>query len=1435
MIHRSIPYLLAGVLSTLAFSNSILLTNPSGERNNGIDRTSISDPSVPGWNADSGIAEIIGDRTDYGNGKWRFSLEDSAEMWQLTSHIISTGDAYSLRFDAAMFSGNLPSDGPVFVPSGTLIGGALLNGDFNDPVSTGSRDFADTPVWVNVSESDQTQATQSDLGVDGSRNAVLADSGLRNFAADTGHTLSTGDGFRVSFDWRDAGNWDDESDVVEVEVYTTNTDAIDGSRTVLETLTAPLSTQNSTYESAALTFGAVPASAVDKRLFVLFRGVDGNASTNGFARLDNFTLERGSYQTAPETPPRQIIAELYVEDGANRLPVASRTYDFKTPVAATWDHYHLAVPAGTLDVHAEKALGVQFRSNDLADGNFQSVDNIRLSVWPTGSASGAFSTDWDLTPDQPWAGPGYWANRLQDWRVRNNRVECVNGARERLTLHRPGTSIRGNGGDFILNVTTGLNTGSSSTTSRAGYLLGAAPNVDWRGALLVHDGMGRDFGLFLGITGGGNLVIEDYSAGSVNTLVSAPVSGGFVPNTRLQLDATYHSTPGTYTLTLTAFTAANTQIGTTTLDVPSDSVLGAFGLLSHFGSSAATHWFDDFSGSGAALHPETDRHLAILGAMHTLSGRTLKLTAQLSPLSLVSSPSVALDTWDGNTWIEVTTTPVDADPLSSYTATFAISSWNDAVDTPYRLRIQIEGTDYFWTGTIPRDPVDKEELVIAMTTCQRINDGNLQFNGFDWTPTMLWHPHTQTYSYIAKHQPDVLLAHGDQIYEAQPTGVDRSSEQNRQLDYLYKWNLWVLQVRDLTREIPTVALPDDHDIYQGNLWGEGGIATDTESTGGYKEPASWVRMVERTQTSNLPDPDPYNAVQPPPLVEQNIGVYFTGMVYGRLGFAILEDRKFKTGPNGSASIPLDQQQLLGGRQEDFLREWNKDWAGQDLKLVVSQSPLGNLNTHRGSGYSFGLNDRDTHGWPTHRRNDAWRLLRQSKMFQLAGDQHLGTLAHNGADAPRDAGISFTAPAMANFFPRIFDPVNTTSGTTSTVSPYKGDYYFDGTGTLPDGSTPNLTADDPHHFAILGSANSQEYYEQPTGIHPPNYNDRGAGYGITRVNRTTREITFECWPIYADPEYPQTGGQFADWPQTWRQTDNDGRVPTGYLPVIDSLWRANPVIRIFDESTNELIHAMRVRGTRYRPPVYDNSASYRVEIAYGDETVSELRTGQAPVLETTPLIHSFSALQPSILSGGETILSWDVSLAQSLSIDSGVGDVLSETIDGIGLVRVSPIASSTYTLTLNGQETATTIVRVYPGRTVWDDEHFTPQDQLDPEIFGGDKDPDEDGFSNDVEFQFQTDPRDSGSKPILQSRIVFTGDPAGVEFKMSTPVDSSSYHLVIEVAEELDRWQDVPSNSVVETGREDNPSQGTSRISVRLTDTLPVSFDKRFYRANWVLN
>ncbi len=990
--------------AALLQATPIPLTNPGGEINNGIDRTLVSDPSVLGW---EGTGQVINDRTDYGNGGWRLTFEDDGEIHQLTETLIEEGASYSLRFDAAIFSGATP--GGDFTPDLTLVGPGLRNGDFNEDTSAiDGRNFAETPEWFNLGTSGQAiQATRfnpANTSLDGTRNAVLAANEQRRYAIDTGYTLSEGDVFQVSYQWRDAFNWNDASNRIQVTLFTTDDDLITGTASTIQSLDSALSSIDATYETQTSLFNPSPTSASGRKLFASFQAINGGG---GFTRIENFTLQRGTSSGTPVV--RNFIADLYVDNAETPEVIATRTFDFKSSTAGSWNHYHLAIPPTTLDAHAGKPLGIRFRSTPSAANNFQSIDNVRLDTWSATAPTGDFAINWDSTPDQVWPGPGFWGNRLHDWQVNNGRVNCILGSRDRRTLHKVDTTLRGNGVNFSLSVRTGRHAGTLSTNARTGFLLGSGPALDWRGALLVHDGLGRDFGLFIGLRGDGAAIIEDLTTGTTNTLSIGTAPATFPADARLDLTATYLPDTGRYQLSLSAFSPTDDLLSTATTEVPSDQLLGSMGLLSHKGANDARFWFDDFSGTGPALDPNPERHLAILGAMYTLSRQTLKLTTQLAPLDLASSGPVRLETWNGNAWTEIATTAIDnTDNLSSYTATFKIPAWDDTRDTEFRITVGINDVPYHWTGTVRKNPVDQTQITLAATTCQRIADGAVQNDGFDWSPVRLWQPNTLAFTNIIKQDPDVFLALGDQIYEGQPTPEDSGTDFNRHHDYLYKWYLWVLQARDVTRIMPTICIPDDHDVYQGNLWGEGGIATNSQNSGGYEEPANWVKMLERTQTSHLPDTDPYNPVQPAPPVAQGIPPYFTGMIYGDVGFAILEDRKFKTGRD-NPPVDLNQQFLLGTRQKDFLRAWADDWDDQAVKCVISQSPFGNIHTHANSGYGFGLNDRDTHGWPTHRRNEAWELLRKTRMFQVAGDQHLATLAHHGicllytSPSPRDRG------------------------------------------------------------------------------------------------------------------------------------------------------------------------------------------------------------------------------------------------------------------------------------------------------------------------------------------------------------------------------------------------------------------------------------------------
>ncbi len=189
--------LLLLIFASAATAAPIALVNPSAEINNNTDATPAADSSLLGWEGDGVLSE--GD-TDYGNGRWKLLFGESESVRQLSSRQIETGAAYSIRFDAAL------SPETNVIPADAIIGGALLNGDFNaDTSPADTRTFADTPGWFNLTGEQSTPATFLSNALptpDDSRSASISDAGDRRFTIDTGYTLTGDQKLELSYQWR---------------------------------------------------------------------------------------------------------------------------------------------------------------------------------------------------------------------------------------------------------------------------------------------------------------------------------------------------------------------------------------------------------------------------------------------------------------------------------------------------------------------------------------------------------------------------------------------------------------------------------------------------------------------------------------------------------------------------------------------------------------------------------------------------------------------------------------------------------------------------------------------------------------------------------------------------------------------------------------------------------------------------------------------------------------------------------------------------------------------------------------------------------------------------------------------------------------------------------------------------------------------------------
>jgi len=557
----------------------------------------------------------------------------------------------------------------------------------------------------------------------------------------------------------------------------------------------------------------------------------------------------------------------------------------------------------------------------------------------------------------------------------------------------------------------------------------------------------------------------------------------------------------------------------------------------------------------ALVIPEVGKDKIICFAPYTVENKIMKMTAQLYPLGEDDSRVVRLEIKKNGKWEEIARATVDesdygiGDGTQRWTAGFRVEGWDSSKDYQYRLR---HGKECKYTGRIRKDPVDKETIVVAAFTGNSNRDRG---------------PRLDIIHNIKAHDPDLLFFSGDQSYDHKK--------------HLAAWLLFGRQFGEIIRDRPTVCIPDDHDIGQGNLWGASGKKSKTPAghDGGYFHSVQYVKSVENAQTSNLPDP-----YDPTPIL-RGIGVYYTSLNVGGVDFAIIEDRKFKSGPDGLVpkmgprpdhvndpkydpkTVDVAGAKLLGERQLKFLSEWGKDWKGVEMKAVLSQTVFANAaHIHHGSRL---IADMDSNGWPQSGRNRAIDAIRKCFALMIGGDQHLATVIHHGIDVWGDGGFSFCVPSIVNYYPRQWMPL------VKGVKPVSE--KLEHTGSYLDGFGNKLTM---YAYAnpYEGEVNYPKWRED--GL----WGKLAAGHGIIRFNKNTRKITMECWPRGVDVT-KKDAKQFPGWPVTIDQQDNYARVAYGYLPELVFKGIDAAVVQVIDQGDGEVVYTVGVNTKTFRPKVF----------------------------------------------------------------------------------------------------------------------------------------------------------------------------------------------------------------------------------------------------------
>ena len=775
---------------------------------------------------------------------------------------------------------------------------------------------------------------------------------------------------------------------------------------------------------------------------------------------------------------------------------------------------------------------------------FSIVISVSTVLWlsctkPADNSLPSFRTDITRT----WVGPGYWTNPLMNWQLSDGRIECTHGGLVNEVHALTHQLIEGDGA-FHMQTKTGLMDRKDISTGEvvfAGFKFGAVGHRnDYRSNIYydIESGFAeelmREPPLQAGISSDGRLVINSKYSAEVLT-------PGDIKECLLNLEV---SCTGNVVTILLTVDRANGETAALEAQVEREALAGNVALAchplirkprkrhDHSDPDHATFWFSDWSVSGNKFKANPEQTYGpILWTQYTLQNKVLKLMAFFVPMEEGASRVASLQLKSKSGWTTLADSPID--PLS-LTANFRIENWDDTIDQEYRVTYDWKtskgATVATWGGTIRKDPKDKDGIVLAGLTCSHA----------ELFPNRFFEEN------LLAQNPDVLYFAGDQVYETCGgygivVATTAAEVPRATLNYLGKFWPLGLSFRELLKDRPSVMIPDDHDVYSNDLWGKEGAAmpkdaagADLRCFGGYRMHPEWVKMVEHTQMGH--HPDPYD----PTPVQQGIGAYYTSLDVGGVGFALINDRKFKSAPGdvieameplfqirGERNLPLldeiheedfdtstldrDDLQLLGQRQLDFLREWGAD--GKKLRAVLSQSPY--CQPHH-----LMVADFDSNGWPQSGRRRALEVIRDAKAVMIHGDLHFATLVQQGIDDWEDAGWSFTLPALITGTRRLWVPKVEGKNRLPGMPDYTG-RFFDGWGN----KMTMWAAANPFSFLI------EDDYEGEGRATLDYLRNKGLGYGIVRFNKQESTVTFESWPVYGSFKGIEAHEQHPGFPKT----------------------------------------------------------------------------------------------------------------------------------------------------------------------------------------------------------------------------------------------------------------------------------------------------------------
>jgi len=330
------------------------------------------------------------------------------------------------------------------------------------------------------------------------------------------------------------------------------------------------------------------------------------------------------------------------------------------------------------------------------------------------AGAGEFKSNWGKTSDRVWIGPDWWANRAEDWRIHDGRLECVQPGMRTAYL-----ATRTLGGSFQLSVRTGM-LGKPDTLDEhtlTGFFFSNMGKDDYKTPDFVRIQASAKM-LFAGLDGEGHLIVflgRDQVELSKKRLARHE-------NEDIRLEVRAVPDGEGYSLEFAAFDHKTgklldrLKLEGYPQDLPAERLNGYVALAAW--STSATeggkprtpvpYWYRDFKLSGKDVETHAERrHGPVVDVQYTIQPklRILDLTARLLPIGEkdVQTARLEIRRKGEQDWKVAATGKVR---VPGYEVPFRVKEFDESKPSEYRVVCTMRNTngketEHTWSGQIP--------------------------------------------------------------------------------------------------------------------------------------------------------------------------------------------------------------------------------------------------------------------------------------------------------------------------------------------------------------------------------------------------------------------------------------------------------------------------------------------------------------------------------------------------------------------------------------------------------------------------------------------------------------------------------------------------------------------------------------------------------------